>query len=172
MSPGVRKLALTAHVTASVGWLGAVGAFLALAVAGLATQDGQTARAAYLSMDLTAWYVIVPLAFAALLTGIVQSLGTEWGLFRHHWVLAKLLLTVACTLLLLLHMRPIGHLAAVMAEGALTSDLRPTQVQLVANAGAALLALLAATALSVYKPRGVTRYGRRRLREGRKAPPP
>ncbi|MEV5301165.1 hypothetical protein [Amycolatopsis methanolica] len=36
-SPRVRKIALAAHVTTSVGWLGAVGAFLALALAGLTT---------------------------------------------------------------------------------------------------------------------------------------
>jgi hypothetical protein len=35
MTPRLRKFALTAHVTSSVGWLGAVAAFLALAVAGL-----------------------------------------------------------------------------------------------------------------------------------------
>jgi hypothetical protein len=35
----------------------------------------------------------------------------------------------------------------------------------VAEAGATLLALLAATALSVYKPRGMTRYGRRQWHE-------
>ena len=35
MTPGLRKFALTTHVTSSVGWLGAVGAFLALAIAGV-----------------------------------------------------------------------------------------------------------------------------------------
>ncbi len=34
MAPGVRKLALTAHVASSVGWLGAVVAFLALSIVG------------------------------------------------------------------------------------------------------------------------------------------
>jgi hypothetical protein len=72
MTPGLRKCALTTHVTSSVGWLGAVGAFLALAIAGLVSQDTQIVRAAYLSMHLTTWFVIVPLCLAALLTGIVQ----------------------------------------------------------------------------------------------------
>ena len=87
MPPRLRKLALTAHITSSVGWMGAVTAFLALAVA---SQDAQMARAAYLAMEVTAWWVIVPLAFASLLTGLVVSLGTPWGLFRHYWVLIKL----------------------------------------------------------------------------------
>jgi len=94
MTPRFRKFALTAHVTSSVAWLGAVASFLALAVAGLTSQDAQMVRAAYLAMDLTAWCVIVPLSFASPLTGLVQSLGTEWGLFRHYWVLIKFLITI------------------------------------------------------------------------------
>ncbi len=168
MTPGLRKFALTAHVTSSVGWLGAVAAFLALAVAGLTSQDAQMVRAAYLAMELTAWLIIVPLSLASPLTGLVQSLGTPWGLFRHYWVLVKLLITIPASIVLLLHMQPIGHLARVVAETTLSSgELGGLRIQLVANAGAALLVLLVATALSVYKPRGMTRYGRRKQDEQR-----
>src|SRR6266481_1345223 len=104
MAPRLRKFALTAHIASSVGLLGAIAGFLALAVAGLISQHAQMVRAAYPAMELTAWCVIVPLAFASLLTGIVQSLGTAWGLFRHYWVLAKLLLTTFATIVLLLQM--------------------------------------------------------------------
>src|SRR5882724_11518948 len=116
MTPRLRKFALTAHVTSSVGWFGAVAGFLALAIAGLTSHDAQMVRAAYLAMELTAWFVIVPLAFASLLTGIVQSLGTRWGLFRHWWVLAKLLLTVFATVVLLLKMKLITYVAGMAAE--------------------------------------------------------
>src|SRR5258708_3540597 len=103
MSPGIRKFALTAHVTSSVGWLGAVAAFLVLSIAGLTSRDAETVRGAYLAMNLIGEFIIVPLGIAALLTGIVQSLGTPWGLFRYYWVLMKLVLTVGATFLLLLH---------------------------------------------------------------------
>ena len=93
MPPFLRKLALTVHVTSSVGLLGAIAAFLGLAIAGFASADDQTVRACYLAMQIAAKFVIVPLAFAALITGLVQSLGTAWGLFQHYWVLVKLLLT-------------------------------------------------------------------------------
>lgn len=95
MTPGARKFALTAPVTASVGWLGAVAGFLALAIAGLTSQDPQRVRAAYLAMDMIGWFVIVPLSLASLVTGVIQSLGTTWGLFRHYWVLFKLLMPAA-----------------------------------------------------------------------------
>jgi hypothetical protein len=166
MTPGLRKFALTTHVTSSVGWLGAVGAFLALAIAGLVSQDAQIVRAAYLSMHLTTWFVIVPLCLAALLTGIVQSVGTTWGLFRHYWVVTKLLLTVLATIILLVHTQPIDRVAAVAAQTTLASgDLRQLRIQLVGDACAALFVLLVTTTLSVYKPWGMTSYGLRKQDE-------
>src|SRR5206468_10428515 len=140
MRPRVRKFALTAHVTSSVGWLGAVAGFLALAVAGLTSQDAQLVRAAYLAMELTAWFVIVPLSLASLVTGLVQSLGTSWGLFRHYWVLMKLLMNVFATIVLLLYMQTLSHLAGEAADVTLSSSdlvgLRSPSP--LAHAGAAL----------------------------------
>src|SRR5262249_13587028 len=101
LTPILRKVALTAHIISSVGWFGAVGGFLALAVAGLTSRDAQMVGAAYLAMELTAWFVIVPLTFASLVTGLIVSLGTHWGLFRHYWVLLKFVLTSFATVLLL-----------------------------------------------------------------------
>jgi hypothetical protein len=164
MTPRLRKFALITHIAFSVGWLGAVASFLALAIAGLTSHDAQRVRAAYLAMELTAWYVILPLAFASLLTGIVQSLGTAWGLFRHYWVLAKLLLTVFATIVLLLKMKLIGYVAGAAAETTLSSfDLRALRIELVVHAAGGLLVLLAVTTLSVFKPWGMTAYGRRKV---------
>ena len=165
MNPLLRKFVLTAHVVFSVGWLGAVAAFLALAIAGVSSRNDQTARAAYLAMDLIGWFVIVPCGIATLVIGIVQSLGTKWGLLRHYWILIKLLLTVGATVLLLLHMSATSRVARVASEMSPDLDsLRPLRVQLVGDAGAALLVLLAATFLSVYKPWGLTAYGLRKQR--------
>jgi hypothetical protein len=168
MGPSLRKFALTAHVTSSVGWLGAVGGFLALAVGGLTSPDSQMARAAYLGMEMMAWFVIVPLSFASTLTGLVQSLGTTWGLFRQYWVLLKLVITIPSAVLLLIHMQPIGYIADAAAKSPLAfADLRGLKIQLVLEASAALLVLVVATALSVYKPKGMTRYGWRKQQEQR-----
>ena len=163
MTSGWRKFALTAHVTSSVGLLGSIAAFLALAVAGLTSQNAQMVRAAYLATELTAWFVIVPLAFASLLTGLIQSLGTQWGLFRHYWVLMKLLLTVFATIVLLFQLEPIGHAASLAAETNLSrADIRVVGIQLVVHAAGGLLTLLVPAVLSVYKPPGTTRYGKRK----------
>jgi hypothetical protein len=159
MGLSLRKFALTAHVTSSVGWLGAVASFLALAVVGLTSQDAMVVRAVNLANELTAWYVIVPLSFASPLTGILQSMGTKWGLFRHYWVLIKFLITIPCTVLLLLHMQPIHALARVAAVTNFSCTDLGLQSQLAGKAGAALVVLLVATTLSVYTPEGVTRWG-------------
>jgi hypothetical protein len=165
MAPGLRKIALTIHLTSSVGWIGAVVAYLALGVAAVTSQDAQTVRAAWIAMDLTGWSVIVPLAVAALLTGLVMSLGTPWGLFRHYWVLISLVLTILATAVLLLHMPTVSSLADVAHEadgadlGGLGGDLF--------HAGGGLLVLLVITALNVYKPQGMTPYGWRKQQEER-----
>lgn len=165
MRPGLRKLALTAHVVTSVGWLGAVAAFLALSVAGMVGDDVQRVRGAYLAMELIGWFVIVPMSFASLVIGLIQALGTEWGVFRHYWILIKLVLNVLASGVLLLHMLPIQQVASLAATTALSSDdLRELRVQLVGDAAAALVVLLVATSLSVIKPRGMTRYGHRKQR--------
>jgi hypothetical protein len=164
MTPGTRKFFLTTHIVCSVGWLGSVAAFLALAVWGLKCGDLPGVRAAYLSMDVLGWWIIVPLCFASLVTGLIQSLGTEWGLFRHYWVLLKLAINLLCTLLLLLHMGPIGYMAKATTMASFPSpELQGLRIQLIVEATGAVLALLTATALSVYKPKGMTPYGWRRL---------
>ena len=157
MTPRLRKVVLTAHISSSVGWLGAIAGFLALAIAGLTGRDAQMVRAAYLGMDWIGWFVLVPLSVASLLTGLVQALGTAWGLFRHYWVLAKLLINILATIVLLLFMRNLG-------SGYYGRSAAP-----VLHAGVALLLLLAATTLSVFKPQGVTSYGWRKQHEQRTA---
>lgn len=157
MKPGLRKFVLTAHVTFAVGWLGAVAAFLALAIAGLTSQDAQLVRSAYLTMDTIARFVILPLSFAPLITGPILSLFTPWGLFRHYWILVKLLITILSTLILLVHLQPISVLAeAAVGTAMFGAELHSMQVQMVVASSAGLLALLVATALGVYKPRGET----------------
>src|SRR5919107_5497539 len=115
MAPRLRKFALAAHLTFSVGWIGAVAGYMALDVAAATSQDAQTLRACYLAMELIAWYVIVPLALASLLSGLVMSLGTKWGLFRNYWTLISLLLTIIATVVLLVETQTIGYFANAAA---------------------------------------------------------
>ena len=173
MTPGLRKFALTVHLTFSIGWIGAVVAFLALVVAAMTSQDAQTLRAAWIAMELTGWFAIVPLALASLLTGLVMSLGTKWGLFRHYWVLFSLVLTIVAAVVLLQHMQTVNFFAGVAAEtdsadvGGLRDGLRGELL----HAGVGLLVLLVIQVLNMYKPQGMTPYGWRKQHEQQKGMP-
>jgi hypothetical protein len=178
LPPAFRKFWLATHLALSVGWIGAVLVYLALSVTAMTTRDPETVRAGWIAMELTGWYVIVPLALASILTGLVMALGTKWGLFRHYWVLFSLVLTTFATVILLLHMPDVSLLAEVARdpEGA---ALDPAREHLLSrlpegdllHPGLGLVVLLLVQILNVYKPRGVTPYGRRKENErGERSP--
>ena len=160
MSPAVRKAALTVHLTVSVGWIGGVISYLALGLWAVNTTDDPSIRAAWAAMDTIGCYAIVPLAAASLATGVVMALGTRWGLFRHYWVVISLILTAIALAVLLLHMPDVtatARFAATASGDQLTSlggDL--------AHPAIGLVLLLVVQTLNLYKPKGLTRYGRRR----------
>ena len=165
-APALRKFTFTTHVTTSVGWIGAVLVFLALAAIGLSSQDEQTVRGAYLVMAPAAWLVLVPLAHAALFSGIALSLGTPWGLIRHYWVALKLVITLFSTMILLIYMNTFREMAGLAADPVVELGLVRNPSPLL-HAVLALVLLLAATALAIYKPFGTTPYGTRQQMRAR-----
>jgi len=170
MAPGFRKLALIVHLAFSLGWIGAVVAYLVLGSSAVTSQDAQTVRAAWIAMELIGWSAIVPLALGSLFTGLVMALGTPWGLFRHYWVLITFVLTVLSTAVLLLHMPTVSSLADVAreADGAALAGLGGDLL----HPGVGLLVLLVITVLNMYKPRGLTPYGWRKQHERPTTSPP
>ena len=164
LQPSARKALLVAHVVSSVGWLGAVVAFLALAIAAFVTGSEQSLRAMYVAMEVLGWAVLVPLALASFTTGVVQALLTQWGLLQHWWVVVKLGLTVVATGVLLAYTGTLGYLANEAARPGAHSATLPSPSPILHSA-AALAVLLGAAILSVYKPRGLTRRGWHKLQE-------
>ena len=161
MTPALRTFTFTTHITSSAGWFGAVLVFLALAAIGLTSHDEPTVRGAYLLMAPAAWFVLVPLAHASLLSGIALSLGTTWGLARHYWVLLKLVITAISTVILMIYMGTFREMAKVAADPVV--DLTAVRnVSPVIHAILALVLLMTATILAAYKPLGMTPYGRRK----------
>ena len=151
-SPFWRKLLLTLHVVTSIGFIGAVAAFLALAIVGLGG-----AVAIYLALPIVTWWVIVPLAAASLLVGIVSSVGTpSWGLLRHYWVAVKLVLTLIALVVLLLQTRTIDRLAMMARAGQIGPASLEGQSAMVLHGSGGLAVLLVMAVLSLFKPRGVT----------------
>src|SRR5262249_5641365 len=156
------------HVTSSVGWLGAVVAYVVLVVAALRSGDSGTVRSIWTALEVTGWYAVVPLALTALFTGLIGALCTVWGLFRHYWVVFKLLLTTVTTAILLVHMPSVSLHVSGAASGQ-TSHLGQLEGELL-HAGGGLAVLLVTAVLGIYKPRGLTPYGWRKQQEARDRP--
>ncbi|MGQ0842825.1 MAG: DUF2269 domain-containing protein [Sporichthyaceae bacterium] len=158
MPHALHRTALLAHVTTSIGWVGAIMAYLAFAVVAARTDDPELIRAAYLIMEPVQQWALIPLAGCALLTGLTLSFGTPWGLLRHWWVVFKLLLTTVAGVVLVLNTT--GRVkelteASRQPTPVGTEGLQPQ----ILHAAVGLAMLLAVTALGVYKPRGLTAYG-------------
>jgi|Tabmets5t2r1_1033131.scaffolds.fasta_scaffold06188_2 hypothetical protein len=168
LAPRWRKLLLTIHIAVAVSALGTDLVLLALGVSGLSTGDADLIRAGYLSMDLLIEAVLLPLALAALLTGVLLGLGTAWGITRHYWVLAKLVLTIGALTAAVVSLRPALHRAATEALAVPLAQLPTTGVSVAAGVtaapAAALLVLLTVLVLAVFKPWGRIRRGPRRGR--------
>jgi putative effector of murein hydrolase LrgA (UPF0299 family) len=106
----------------------------------------------------------VPLAIASLLTGILVSLTTRWGLLRHYWVVISLVSTTVSTAVLLVEIGTVRNLAATAANPATPAHhLRDLPSTLPHSVGG-MVVLLVILVLNVYKPAGLTGYGWRRQR--------
>ncbi|HJU08351.1 hypothetical protein [Dyella sp.] len=166
MTPKIRKFLLTTHIACTVGWLGAVAAFLALSIAALTSREPEVMRGNYVAMDQISRFVVSPLSFGALATGLLQALGSAWGLFRYYWITAKFGLAIVATAALLMHQFKVVGVAAKEAAGTnaplLTGAmLDPLKIELVRAPAIAIAVLLTILALAVYKPWGLTTHGRR-----------
>ncbi|MFE6621190.1 DUF2269 domain-containing protein [Streptomyces sp. NPDC057740] len=162
LSRPLRRAALVVHVIASAGWLGLTVGLLALAVAAVTTGSAVTVEASVRAMKLFADWLLLPVAFLTLVSGLVLALGTQWGLARYRWVYVKFWLTLATTAATAFALRPgLGaNVAAVAAGGPL-----PDATGLMMGPIVSLSAYVFMTVISVLKPWGPTRRGRR-LRAG------
>ncbi|MFB8205117.1 DUF2269 domain-containing protein [Kitasatospora purpeofusca] len=164
-----RRVWLTVHVACSVGWLGLTAGVLALGIAGRFSDNPDTVRAAYLAQEIFADWLLIPISLLSLLSGVLLSLGTTWGLLRYRWVATKFWLTLAATLASIFALRAFIHDAAgQVAAGTVPPDGRSPHVLVIAPS-VALTIYLTATVLSVVKPWGMTKRGKRLAAEARAA---
>ncbi|MEV7281842.1 DUF2269 domain-containing protein [Streptomyces sp. NPDC093111] len=147
-----RRALLVVHVSVSVSWLGLSLGLLTLGITAYTTQDPSLTDASYRAMQVFADWLLAPVALLTLGTGLVLSLGTPWGLARHRWVWIKFWITLATATATIFALRPeIAHVAAAGVP----------DPSLVAAPAISTSAYLFMTAISVLKPWGPTRRGRR-----------
>jgi hypothetical protein len=160
LPPRAYKLWSTVHLVVAAGWLGVTAAKLLLGLAAVLTGAPPRAQSLYLAMDAID-IAFPPLAIGTLVSGVVLSLGTKWGLLRHYWVATKLVLAVAVIVTAVQledrYVRSAVPSLEWRADGTFV-DAEPWSAGLLLALPAVhLLMLVAATALSVYKPWGRTR---------------
>lgn len=166
LKPAARRLVLTVHIVSSIGWIGVYLVMLTLVITGLTASDPGVVRAAYVIMQVIDANLTVPLTLTMLVSGVVLSLGTKWGLTRYYWVLVKLAITAGLTVLVLTRQK--GRLAsAAAAVSAVDSGLpaNPGNAAIMPPI-VAITAALVATVLSVYKPWGRTRWASKKRLTG------
>ncbi|QOV38554.1 DUF2269 domain-containing protein [Streptomyces ferrugineus] len=158
LSRPARRAALVVHVVASASWLGLTVGLLALAITAGATGSAVTVEASVRAMKLFADWLLLPVAFLTLVSGLVLSLGTQWGLARHRWVYVKFWLTLATTAATAFALRPgLGTTVSAVAAG----EPLPDPGDLMMGPIVSLSAYVFMTVISVLKPWGLTRRGRR-----------
>ncbi|MFF0221542.1 DUF2269 domain-containing protein [Streptomyces sp. NPDC004629] len=161
LSRPARRALLVVHVTASASWLGLTLGLLALGITAVTAGQAGTVTASVRAMRLFADRLLLPVALATLISGVALSLGTPWGLARHRWVWTKFWLTLATTVATVFALRPGVHSAgAAVAAG----EPLPGAGAVLIGPAVSLAAYVFMTAISVLKPWGPTRRGRR-LRE-------
>ncbi len=165
VSPARYRRLLAAHIAVSGAWLGVVLAKLVLGLAAVTTAAPDVAAALYVAMDVVN-VAFPPLAIGTIVTGVLLSLGTKWGLLQHTWVVTKLGLTVGGIATAVQLGGRLVRLSSAApggpaAEGSMILGLASVPTLLLALSLAHLLMLGAATVLSVYKPWGTTWLGRR-----------
>ncbi|MFC9059406.1 DUF2269 family protein [Streptomyces sp. NPDC057074] len=163
LSRPARRALLVVHVVASAGWLGITLGLLALGLTAASTASPATVEAGVRGMKLFADWLLLPLAVLTLVSGVVLALGTAWGLARHRWVVTKFWLTLATTTATVFALRP-GVNAAFTAVAA--GEPLPDAGDVLFGPVVSLAAYLFMTVVSVLKPWGPTRRGRRLRREG------
>lgn len=165
LSRPARRAHLVIHVIASAGWLGLTVGLLALGVTANTTGSSAVVEASVRAMKLFADWLLLPLALLTLTSGLVLSLGTPWGLARHRWVWTKFWLTLATTAATAFALRPgVNAAAAAVSAG----HPLPDGDDVLFGPVVSLSAYLFMTAISILKPWGPTRRGRRLREAGRR----
>ncbi|MEU1039722.1 DUF2269 domain-containing protein [Streptomyces sp. NPDC005907] len=153
-----RRACLVVHVAASASWLGLSLGLLALGITATTTSGAASVAASARSMKLFADWLLLPVALLTLVSGLLLSLSTHWGLARHRWVHTKFWLTLATTTATAFALRPgVNAAVAALSDGGPLPDAG----DLLFGPIVSLSTYVFMTVISILKPWGLTRRGRR-----------
>jgi len=81
------------HIFFAAVWIGA-GVCLIMMQSFLEANSGQMLYGINISMKLIDDFVIIPAAIGSLLTGLIYSIWTRWGFFKHNWIIVKWIINI------------------------------------------------------------------------------
>lgn len=89
-----KKWLLLVHLIFSSIMLGGAVIFLVLSIVAASTADESVYSACYTVMHVLSQTSVRASTIGTIVTGVLLSVGTHWGLFRYYWVIAKEVLTL------------------------------------------------------------------------------
>lgn len=95
LSQKKKQLLVTLHVISVSSWIGGTLGMLLLGIYLKSAANGEQLAYTLSSMEVIDENLLKYPALLTLLTGVLLSIWTQWGLVKHYWVAIKLVLTVA-----------------------------------------------------------------------------
>src|SRR5687768_1778426 len=93
LSPRASKLLKAIPIFCITLWIGGLLTWVPL-VYGMPLKDKASTYTTYLNLRVIAWNVIGWGGIGSFVTGVLNGLLTAWGLFRHRWIILKLVITI------------------------------------------------------------------------------
>jgi hypothetical protein len=150
-----RKTVLVLHVASAGAWLGIDVVMAVLVGTALLTDDPRRKALSLQALELFTLWPLLGAGLVCLATGVVLGLGSRYGLVRYWWVLAKLVLNLVLTSLVLVALAPQVAVTAALARRFLAGEPVTVGVgQLIFPPIVSPTALLVAMVLAVFKPWG------------------
>lgn len=137
-------------------WIGAVSCIILLTFTKGYVTNGNELWVVNKSIKLIDDIIIIPCAFGVIITGIMFSLLTNWGFFRHKWITAKYIITFITALSGSFLGSWVNRMEAISASEGMLSLQNPTYIHYVKMnkhfASLQGILLVAMIFISVFKP--------------------
>lgn len=147
------------HLFFICAWLGAGLSVLVLGLIQGNFTNGDEIYAVNAASTFIDEYLIIPSAVATLVTGIVYSIFTRWGFFKHKWITFKYIVVVAQILFGALFLgswsNTVTEIVDIERGAALQNSVYLHSSEMLLYWGAAQMTLLVVVIfISIYKPWG------------------
>jgi uncharacterized membrane protein len=162
-----KQLIVALHVISAASWIGGTMGLILLLIYLKSAANGEQLAYTLSSMEVIDDNLLKYPALLTLLTGVLLSVWTQWGLVKHYWVAIKLVLTVATIMMGILFLdnwtASLGEMIEDMGLATLQSrEFQTTWSSIIVMAGFNLASLLLMVFITYFKPFGKIKKLRRR----------